>query len=170
MEGEGKTGSYIESIIKALKSWLSYNDKFLRKKIKIKGTRAAPTLKDERVPTPQELKRIFLTGDRKSRVVCVLISHAGLRLETLGNYLGDDGLCIGDFPELEVKKNCVEFTEIPSMLIIRPELSKAGHKYFTFLSEEGCEYLKDYLEERLRSGEKFSKNSPIIMPKTALPS
>jgi hypothetical protein len=167
LEDEGKTGSYIESIIKALRSWLSYNDKVINKKIKIKGTRATPTLKDERVPTPQELKRIFFAGDRKSRVVGVLVAHSGLRLETLGNYLGDDGLCIGDFPELGVKKDTVEFTEIPSMVTVRAELSKAGHKYFSFLSEEGCEYMKDYLEERLRGGEKLNKNSPIVQPKTA---
>ena len=26
---------------------------------------------------------------------------------------------------------------------VRPKLSEAGHQYFTFLSEEECEYLKD---------------------------
>lgn len=38
------------------------------------------------------------------------------------------------------------FNKIPTMVIVRSELSKAGHQYFTFLSEEGYEYLKDYLE------------------------
>ncbi len=36
------------------------------------------------------------------------------------------------------------------MVIVRRELSKAGHQYFTFLSEEGCGYLGDYLEMRMR--------------------
>jgi hypothetical protein len=44
-------------------------------------------------------------------------------------------------------------------------LSKAGHQYFTFLSEEGCGYLKDYLEERLREGETLTSNSALITPK-----
>jgi hypothetical protein len=51
------------------------------------------------------------------------------------------------------------------MVVVRRELSKAGHQYFTFLSEEGCEYLKNYLEERMMEGEKISAESPIITPK-----
>jgi len=33
------------------------------------------------------------------------------------------------------------------------------------LSEEGCEYLKDYLEERIRQGEAIDQKSPTITPK-----
>jgi hypothetical protein len=47
------------------------------------------------------------------------------------------------------------------MVIIRSDLSKARHKYFTFLSKEGCTYLKEYLEKRLRY-EKLGRGSPII--------
>jgi hypothetical protein len=50
-------------------------------------------------------------------------------------------------------------------VVVRRELSKARHQYFTFLSEEGCGYLKDYLEERMREGEKLNQDSPIITPK-----
>jgi len=53
------------------------------------------------------------------------------------------------------------------MVIVRSELSKAGHQYFTFLSEEGCEYLRDYLEERIQRGENITPNSPVIRPKVA---
>ncbi|MCW4008140.1 MAG: hypothetical protein NWF09_05580 [Candidatus Bathyarchaeota archaeon] len=44
---------------------------------------------------------------------------------------------------------------------------KAGHQYFTFLGEEGCEYLKDYLESRLKEGEKLMPDSPVLTPKGA---
>ena len=167
LEGEGKAGSYIGSIMRALKSWLTHNDKVLTKKIKIRGGSTFPTLKDERVPTPQELKKILLSGDKKSRVACVLVAHSGLRLQSLGAYLGDDGLRIGDIPELQISGDIIEFTEVPAMIVVRPELSKTGHKYITFLSEEGCDYLKDYLEERLREGEKLGRRSSILKPKTA---
>jgi len=50
-------------------------------------------------------------------------------------------------------------------MVVRKELSKAGHQYFTFLSEEGCEYLADYLSERIREGEELGPKSPIITPK-----
>lgn len=70
MEKAGHAGSYIESVLKAIRSWLSHNGKDVRRKIKIKGAREAPSLKDERVPTKEELKRIFLSGDKKTRVAC----------------------------------------------------------------------------------------------------
>jgi hypothetical protein len=167
LEKEGKSGSYISSIMKALKSWLMHNDKEVKKKIKIQGADSTPTLRDERVPTPLELKSILMSGDKKTRVACVLVAHSGLRLQSIGTYLGDNGLRIGDLPELRIEGDVVEFGEVPTMIVVKPELSKAGHKYVTFLSEEGCDYLKEYLEERMRNGEKLNKRSSILRPKTA---
>jgi hypothetical protein len=167
LEKDGKAGSYITSILKALKSWLAHSDKEVKKKIKVKGASATPTLMEERVPTPRELKSILLSGDKKTRVACLLVAHSGLRLQALGTYLGDNGLRIGDFPELRIQGDQIEFTEVPTMIVVKPELSKAGHKYITFLSEEGCDCVKEYLEERMRTGEKLSNRSSILRPKTA---
>ena len=159
------TGSYTKSVIKAIKSWLAHNGVEVKRGIKIRGAEDAPTLKDEKVPSQAELKKIFLSTDLKGRTASVLVAHSGLRLETIGNYLGDDGLRIRDLPELRVEGESVEFEQIPPIVIVRKELSKAGHQYFTFLSGEGCGYLKDYLEMRMRSGEKLGKDSPIVTPK-----
>jgi integrase len=168
MEKAGKTGSYIKSALKAVKSWLAHNGKEIRRKIKIKGSEDTPSLKDERVPTNEELKRIFLSGDKKSRVSCALVAHSGLRIETLGNYTGKDGLRIGDLPEIKVQRELVDFDRKPTLLIVRKELSKAGHQYLTFLSEEASEYLKDYLEERIREGEEVTPESPLVTPKMTM--
>jgi len=159
------TGSYTQSVIKAIKSWLAHNGVEVTRAIKIRGAEDAPTLKDEKVPSQAELKKIFLSTDLKGRTASVLVAHSGLRLETIGNYMGDDGLRIRDLPELKVEGESVEYEQIPTIVFIRKELSKAGHQYFTFLSEEGCVYLKDYLEMRMRSGEKLGKDSPIVTPK-----
>jgi hypothetical protein len=97
-------------------------------------------LKDEKVPTRKELKKIFLSGDKKARVSSVLVAHSGLRIKTLGDYEGEDGLRIKDLPEVKVEGDSVDFEQIPTLVIVRKELSKAGHQYFTFISEEGCEY------------------------------
>ncbi|MBC7078682.1 MAG: site-specific integrase, partial [Synergistales bacterium] len=167
LEKAGRAGSYIESALKAVKSWLAHNGIEIKRKIKIRGARDTPTLRDERVPTQSELRRIFLSADKKARVACVLVAHSGLRLMTLGNYAGTDGLRIRDFPEMRIEDSQVIFERTPTMVIVRPELSKAGHQYFTFLSHEGCGYLKDYLEERMQGGEKLTPNSPIIRPKVA---
>lgn len=175
LENNGCAGSYIESALKAVKSWLAHNGIEVKRKIKIRGVPDTPTLKDERVPTQDELKRILLSADKKARVACVLVAHSGLRLMTLGNYTGTDGLRIKDFPEMKIENGQITFDKIPTMVIVRPELSKAEHQYFTFLdpllqyftflSEEGCEYLRDYLEERIQIGESITPNSPIIRPK-----
>jgi hypothetical protein len=88
-----------------------------------------------------------------------------LRIETLGNYSGDDGLRLRDLPEMVVDGKGVEFKQVPAMVVVRKELSKAGHQYFTFLGEEGCKYLKDYLDERMREGEELTPDSPVVTPK-----
>ena len=165
MEGEGYAGSYIKSALKALKSWLAHNRIELKGKIKVHGAQDTPSLRDERVPTKEELRKIFLSGDKKARISTVLVAHSGLRIKTLGNYRGDDGLRIKDLPEVNVTGDSVDFEQIPTMVIVRKELSKAKHQYFTFLSEEGCEYLRDYLEERMREGEEITHDSPIVTPK-----
>ena len=168
MERKGHAGSYIKSALKAVKSWLAHNGIEIRRKIKIKGADDTPTLRDERVPTQQELRRIFLSADSKARVACVLVAHSGLRISSIGNYLGNDGLIVKDFPEMRIEDDQVIFEKTPTMVVVRPELSKAGHQYFTFLSEEGCEYLKDYLEERMLDGEELTPESPIITPKARM--
>ena len=148
--------------MKAVKSWLAHNGIEIRRRIKIRGARDTPSLRDERVPTRQELRRIFLSGDKKARAACVLVAHSGLRLMTLGDYRGMDGLRVRDFPEMKIEGNEIKFEQIPTMVVVRSELSKARHQYFTFLSEEGCQYLKDYLEERMLNGERLTLDSPIF--------
>ncbi len=161
------TGSYIQSTVKVVKSWLSHNSVELKRRIKIKGATEAPSLKEERVPTKEELKRIFLSADKQARTGSVFVAHSGLRLETLGDYHGQDGLRLRDLPGLRIKGSEVSFEEVPTMVVVRSSLSKGRHQYFTFLSEEGCGYLKDYLEERLRAGERLTSESALVSPKQA---
>jgi hypothetical protein len=165
MERDGRSGSYIQSNVKAIKSWLLHNRIEVKGRIKIRGVQDTPTLKDERVPTKNELKRIFLAGDEKARVAAVIVAQSGLRIEALGNYLGNEGLRVRDLPEMGVKDGSVEFARFPTIVIVRRELSKAGHQYFSFLGEEGCGYLKDYIELRMRTGETINPDSAIVTPK-----
>ncbi len=166
-EKRGKTGSYIHSTLKGLKSWLLHNDITIKKKIKIKDYRKATTLVDERIPTVPELRKIFLSATPRDRVSCVLLAHSGLRPESLGSYKGDDGLRIKDLPEMKIENGNVTFSKSPTLVKVRSELSKAGHSYFTFLGPEGIDYLVQYLEERLRSGEEFTPDTDLLTPKSA---
>jgi len=160
-------GSYIHNTTKVVKSWLAHNGIQLKRKIKITGAHETPTLKDERVPTKEELRRIFLSGSKQARTACAIVAHAGLRLQGLGSYTGYDGLRMRDLPELKIKGSEVSFEKIPTMVVVRSILSKARHQYFTFLTEEACSYIKDYLEERLRDDEQLTPDSAIVTPKFA---
>jgi hypothetical protein len=90
------------------------------------------------------------------------MAFAGLRPQSLGNHDGSDGLMLKDLPEMRVEGSEAVFEKIPMMVIVRPTLSKARHKYFTFLGSEGCTYIKEYLEARIRSGEQLKPESPLI--------
>jgi hypothetical protein len=162
LEKEKKAPQYIAGILKNIRSWLRYNDIILTRKIKISNYSATPIIGNEQVPSQEELARIFRNSSSKVRAAEALIAFADLRPETIGNYNGSDGLKLSDLPELKIADGEVSFEKIPTMIIVRASLSKARHKYFTFLSSEGCEYLKEYLEERLREGEKLTPESPLI--------
>ncbi len=161
LESENKAPDYIQGIVKGVKSWLRHNEIELKRKIKVKDSGTAVTLAKERVPKPSEIDQILAAGDLRAKVSIALICYGGLRLQSLGNYSGTDGLRLGDFPDLELNSN-PHFTEIPARVIVRRELSKARHQYFTYLNEKGCSFVIDYLKERIGRGEKLTKESPLI--------
>lgn len=165
LEREGKAPSYIDSYLKILKSWLEYNEINLKRKIKVGNLNRTPTIEDERIPTKDELKQILNYAKARGKCSIVLMAFSGLRPESLAYSHGLDGLEIRDLPELEIKENLVSFTKIPTMIVVRPEISKAKQKYFTFLGPEGCEYLKSYLEKRLAEGELIQPESALVSVK-----
>ena len=167
LESERKSPGYIVGLLKAVRSWLRYNDVKLTRKIKVSNPNATPTIEDEQIPSREELSRILRTSSSRVRVAEVLIAFADLRPQSIGNHDGSDGLTMRDLPELRMERDSVVFERVPTMVVVRSNLSKARHKYFTFLSEEGCTYLREYLEERLRHGEKLGRGSPIIAYKRA---
>ena len=163
-ERRNVAGSYVMRTIIGVKSWLTFNGVRVSRPIRIRGSDDAPTLRNERVPTQEELRAIFLAGTPRVRTACVLVAHAGLRPEVLGNYLGIDGLTLGDLPELTVESDSVHFERTPTLIKIRPELSKNSNGYLSFVSSEGCTYIRQYLEMRLRLGEELTSESDLIHP------
>jgi len=162
LESENKSPGYVTGIMKAVKSWLKYNDVTLTRRIKIRNSTATPTIENEQVPSKEGLARILRASPSRVKVAIALIAFADLRPQTLGNYDGSDGLRIKDLPEMKIENEKIVFEKIPLMVIVRSILSKAGHKYFTLLSSEGCTYLREYLEERIRSGETLTPETPLL--------
>lgn len=163
----GKSGGYTLSMIKSVQSWLIHNGCKWDLKVNIDGAYDAPTL--EKVPPIDQdgLSRIFHAASPRERAASVLVAHAGLRLESLGDYLGEDGLSIADLPEMRVKGRRVSFEKVPTLVVVRSGVSKTRRPYFTFLGSEGCQYLAEYIEGRARSGEKLLPSSPVIVPERA---
>jgi len=131
---------------------------------------------------PNELKKIQdATESLRRKAAIALVAFSGLRLENLGDYFGEDGLKIKDLPEMAIQGGEVQFKRIPTVVTVRDVLNKAGHEYTSFLNEEGCDYLKAYVEDRIRpktrkrwsngKGEEYqvpgwqlTPDSPVITP------
>jgi hypothetical protein len=129
LEGDGKAPSYIIGILKAVRSWLRYNDVTLTRTIKVRNPSATPTIEDEQVPTKAELTRILRTSSPRIRVAEALMAFADLRPESLGDHTGNDGLMLKDLPEMSVEKAKVAFTKTPTIMVVRPPLSKGRNTH-----------------------------------------
>ncbi|MBL7118775.1 site-specific integrase [Candidatus Bathyarchaeota archaeon] len=162
LESEEKAPQYIRGFLKTIRSWLRYNDITLTRRIKISRPSATPTIENEQVPSKGELSRILRTSPLRIKVAVALMAFADLRPGAIGNIDGSDGLKLGDLPELKIENGEIAFEKIPAMVVVRSSLSKIKRRYFTFLSSEGCTYLKEYLEERVRKGGKLTAESPVI--------
>lgn len=164
MENRGKAGSYISVSLKPLVSFLKFHNIQIRLQINIKNENRNLTTENERIPTREELSSIMRNATPRSRLEIALMSYSGLRPESIGTYRGNDGLKIEDIRDLKIENSKATFTRIPALITIRPELSKAGHQYFSFLTEEGCIYATEYLNSRLSSKEELKGASPLIKP------
>ncbi len=164
LESEGKAGSYLASYNKAIKSWCEWNRVYLKRKIRIKDANRTPTVEDEAVPTQQELKRVLYSDKAplRTRASIALMAFAGLRFQSQGNFRGADGLKVGDFPELETKEGRVVFSKIPAQVVVRFNLNKTRHRYISFLNEEGCSIVAEFLNRRAEKGEQIDQNTPVI--------
>lgn len=165
MEAENKSPGYVAGVMKGIKSWLIHNEVELKRRIRISNRGATPSIEHERVPDKEELKALLMYGDERASVAICLVAQSGLRLEVLGNASGTDGLRVGDLPELQILQGTVEFTRIPSLVSVRPSLSKTNHKYLTFLPKESCDYLAGYFENRISAGEQLTRDAPVIAKK-----
>ena len=161
-EAEGKKGSYLPIFRHVLVSWLKYNEiTYDLSGINIKGEGQNERSQSESVPTQEELSKVLRSATKRSRAMIGMIAFSGIRLEVMGNYLGDDGLRIGDIEGLKIGDK-IEFERVPAMITVRAELSKINKTYKTFLGNEGIKYLKEYLEERINDGQILNADSPLF--------
>ena len=171
-ERVGYAPDYTMGLVRGLRSWLRHNERELKRDIKIKDLGVPVTLAEETVPEPFQLQEVLSAATTRGKVTASFMAFSGLRPEVLGNKDGTLGLVLGDLPDLDLEK--LEFRSIPAQVVVRRELSKVRHQYFTFLNAKGCEYLLAYLRWRAREirhdktkklikpAEKLTPNSPVI--------
>ena len=161
LEKRGVKGSGIESYVKAVKSWMVWNDIETPKSIRIYGASDYNRYENEVPPTREELRRILDVAGIRPKVSISLMAFCGFRPEVQGTLVGDDGLNLADLPDLKIEQRfdgagdpaggTVSFLNVPAMVVCRKSVSKAGHLYFGFLPAEACQYLKNYLEWRMKA-------------------
>jgi len=96
-------------------------------KVNIVRKTNVPTITDEMVPTKGDLAKIHRKATGRENVATALMAHSGLRSESPGDYFRTDGLRLCDFREANIKPNVNGVQKVPSVLIIRGNLSKARH-------------------------------------------
>ena len=163
LEDQGYAPSYIEDIVKSMRSWLSHNYIQATHKIKIKNADIPVTLENEVIPTRKQLDQVMVSASPRTRTIICIMGFAGVRPQVLGKHDASDGLKISDVEGLRITPDGkVFFEKIPAKVTVRRPLSKAGHQYFTFLPKLGCDCLAGYLRERLSHGEIILSDSPVI--------
>lgn len=166
MEKQENAPQYIKTIITSVKSWLHHFDIEVKRRIKITNVGTTPTLADERVPETTEIVELFNRASLRTGAIMALMAKAGLRPQVLGNHKAADGLMIKDLPDLKIVQGIAMFETKPAKVIVRGSLSKAGHSYFTYITETGAEKVLAYLNHRLASGETLMPQSAVIAPST----
>ena len=164
MAREGHAPQYIANFVKSVRAWLRHNDIGMVRKISIGDAGARPTVENERLPTRSEVHDVLIAGNPRAKVIVSLCAFAGVRTEVVGYYRAKDGLRLSDLPELRVKDGRVRVLHEPMRVNVRRSLSKIKTRYHTYLTAEGCAYLRTYLEERIALGEVLGPDSPVVRP------
>lgn len=159
----GHSPGYAENFVKAVKSWCDHNEVALRR-IAIGDTDATPSVEDEVLLTPEQLRGVLAAASPRGRVVLSLVAFAGLRPESIGLHDASDGLVIGDLPDVKLEDGSVRIGRTPLQVVVRRDLSKVRKRYFSFLPAEAAEYVRDYLEHRMARGEVLTPDVALVRP------
>ena len=165
-EDLGYAPGTIENYMKSVRSWANWHGVEFVRKIKISNRTSTPTLDLEKVPTVDEVQAIRSSGTPRGRVCVGVVAYGGARPEVLGHQHVKDGLRLGDLPEFDIDK--LEFTVIPTLVVVRKEISKSGKTYRTFLPKETCMDIVSYLHKRRSGGEELTRDSPLVAVKSTL--
>ena len=121
---------YIASSVKFLRTYdVEINRDLLRDKVSLPRTYSVTR---DRIPTPEELKRLLLHTNIRGKAVLTALASSGMRS--------------GELLSLRVKD--IDFSKRPATVSLRAEITKDRLERICFMSDEAAAFLKEYLGER----------------------
>ncbi|MEM0298326.1 MAG: site-specific integrase, partial [Thermoplasmata archaeon] len=100
----GKQDLIITRLKKVIRFWLKFNGINAVLDVNIANENVNPTIMDERVPTKEELLKLFRNVSARDRVAISMLAFSELRPESLGNYDDTDGLKLSDVKDFNIEK------------------------------------------------------------------
>ena len=161
LQKKGRLASYVAKTFVGIRSWLLFNDVEFHKFPKLKVIRGE-SLREERVPTQDELRRILSMLSPRAKVAALMMAHSGVRPGVLARVDGTGGLHLRDLPELRWDQKEWSFERVPFLIRIPGQLSKTSREYVTFGSGELAEAVLAYLQHRAHGGEVLGPDSPLV--------
>ncbi len=107
----------------------------------------------DRIPTREELRDFLAALGLKEKAAVLLMCSAGLR--------------VGALSRLKLKH--VDFNSDPPKITVPAALNKSRSSYYTFMTPEAAKFLKLYLAEREKRGEKLFPESYLFVTKYGQP-
>ena len=142
--------STIYNYYKAAKVFCDQNDIVITWK---KITNMIPTGRrdaDDRIPTDDEIQRLVKYPDRRIKGIVYTMLSSGIRIEAW-NYL--------KWKHVQVMKNDEGNKILAAKLIV---YAGEREQYYSFITPEAYNHLKDYMDYRAHHGEQITDNSWII--------
>ena len=166
MEGYNHSSGYVKGCLYAVISWLKHFDMAPARKINVASSDYASE-RGGRVPSVQELAEIYSCSDLRTGALIALLSGSGIRLEVVGNHNATNGLRLADLPDITIRDGRAVIASIPCRVVVRRELSKMRWQYFSMLGQFAATKLVEYLNERIKRGERLDGDSPVIAPRAS---
>jgi integrase/recombinase XerD len=116
----------------------------------------------EYLPSPEEIRRMaYAAGSKRNTALILFAYESGLRNATIR------ALRYGDLrDELERGLEIVRVPAYPEMKKIEPGACKGGIPYYTFISREAVQALKEYLSERIQKYGPIALDDPLFCSDT----
>jgi len=156
LDGLGRSHATVRSYIMGIKKWLELNSVKVDW-AKIELPTATETVETDRAPTKEELKTILIHAtSARDRFAVFALSSSGLRIGTL----------------LSLKIGDVDSSSYPDVAVVKVEAQRgrkfgakrrgSGRFYYTFLTLEAKNALKEYVQKRESAGEQVTSESPLV--------